>query len=98
MMSLLRSTLLFSAILLCSAGLAQARTSTTPLQHDNPQDEWRCTALQEQFAKAAASRSVDNAAKDAAAQGAVLCRAGHYTEGVATMEKALQMIGETPAK
>ena len=79
-------------------GPALAAKANLPLQQESVQDHMRCDALAQQFNQAAAHREVDDAAKQAASQGAVLCRAGRFGEGADTLEKAVRMIGETPAK
>jgi hypothetical protein len=75
-----------------------ARPGQAPAGRETLVDNMRCDALTQQFDKAAASRPLDGAAKKQASQGAVLCRAGRYGEGAETLDKAVRMIGEAPAK
>jgi hypothetical protein len=84
--------------LLALSGPALAAKANLPLDHESLQDHARCDALAQQFDHAAAQRPVTDAAKEQASQGAVLCRAGRYGEGADTLEKAVRMIGEAPAK
>ncbi|HTP84838.1 MAG TPA: hypothetical protein VMQ11_17925 [Alphaproteobacteria bacterium] len=81
-----------------AAGRAAANPMDTPLSRETFQDHMRCDALTQQFDRAAAQHPVADAAKKQASQGAVLCRAGHYGEGADTLEKAVRMLGEAPAK
>lgn len=99
-----RSTRLAGLALALTVGFAMApraalaARANRPLEQESYQDHARCDALAQQFNQAAARRAVDDAAKQQASQGAVLCRAGRYGEGADTLEKAVRMIGETPAK
>ena len=86
------------ALGLALPGAALAAKANLPLDHESLQDHARCDALTQQFDHAAAQRPVADAAKKQASQGAVLCRAGRYGEGADTLEKAVRMLGEAPAK
>ena len=77
---------------------AFAAHANLPLQQESLQDHMRCDALTQQFDRAAAQHPVADAAKQEAAQGAVLCRAGRFGEGADTLDKAVRMIGESPGK
>lgn len=77
---------------------AAAAHAMLPEQHESVRDQMRCEALTKQFNAAAAARPVADATKDAASQGEVLCRAGRYGEGADTLEKAVRMIADAPAK
>ena len=78
--------------------LALAAHANMPLNQESLHDHERCDALTQQFRQAAAQHAAPEEAKQQASQGAVLCRAGRYGEGADTLEKAVRMIGETPAK
>lgn len=84
--------------LAAAPGPALAGKANLPLDQESFHDHARCDALTRQFNQAATRHAVDEKAKQQASQGAVLCRAGRYGEGADTLEKAVQMIGETPAK
>ena len=61
-------------------------------------DSERCGLLIQQFGQAAARGIIVTAATEAASRGADLCGAGNYAEGADTLEKAVRMLGEMPAK
>ena len=99
MMKTAATAVALAAAALCGApGSALAGRAETPVSRESLRDSERCSALTVQFDRAAAQRAIGEAAKEQASQGAVLCRAGRYGEGADTLEKAVRMIGETPAK
>jgi hypothetical protein len=98
MRAVLTAAVAMALVLAGAADRAVAGRADNPLTRETLQDNLRCTALSQQFDRAAAQRAVDDAAKQQASQGAVLCRAGRFGEGADTLEKAVRMIGETPAK
>ncbi len=91
--------LLTMAVFAISTSTAVAAGAVdVPPSRQGVQDNQRCTALTVQFERAAAQRQVAQAAKDQAAQGEAQCRAGHFGDGIDSLEKALGAIGESPGK
>ncbi len=94
----MRVWLVTAAVVMTVVSAAAAGPIDAPLSRQGVRDNQRCTALAMQFERAAAQRNVAQAAKNQAAQGEDQCRAGHFGEGIASLEKAVEMIGETPGK
>lgn len=84
--------------LLGMAGPARAVRGSPPQQHESLQDQMRCDALAKQFHTTASQRPANDAAQEQASQGEVLCRAGRYSEGADTLEKAVRMISDKPSR
>src|SRR5258708_15674696 len=58
----------------------------------------RCTALMDQFTRAAQPERVDDTARSIATQGMALCRHGRVVEGADTLAQAVRLIGRVPAE
>lgn len=58
----------------------------------------RCTALMDQFTRAAQPERVDDTARSIATQGMALCRHGRFVEGADTLAEAVRLIGRVPAE
>ncbi|HEX9462354.1 MAG TPA: hypothetical protein VGB82_07115 [Alphaproteobacteria bacterium] len=60
-------------------------------------DRERCAVLAEQF-RGLANRIADKSVDDLASRGLELCRDGSFAEGADTLENAIRLVGQTPAK